>query len=117
VRILPGYDEQIAKINERIQREIKKAVQLENKKSSREAREKATQRKDDTRLKIIIGADVLAYFPEMRRFKPRKNNAENRAEFAEFAAMLSILAADKEYVAALQEKARARVAVRTAEEN
>jgi hypothetical protein len=47
----------------------------------------------------------MSYFPQLQKLKPQKTNAENDVEFSKLAAICSLLAADKDYLARLEMEA------------
>jgi hypothetical protein len=102
------------KLTADIAKTAEKLDQLKRQKRDKETRERKKQDKLETRKKILIGATVLPYFPQLHRFKPQKNNAENNVEYAELAAFCSALAADKQTMARLEEEARRIVAAKQA---
>jgi hypothetical protein len=94
------------KLNSDIAKTEEKLEQLKRQKRAKEQRDKEARRKEETRLKIIIGAVVMSYFPQLQKLKPQKTNAENDAEFSKLAAFCSALADENETMARLEEKAR-----------
>lgn len=92
-------------LDERIALEREKLEQLQRRKRAQGQHEKECRRKDNERRKYIIGAMISQYFPEVENFQPRRTNAENDVEFAPLANFLSQLAADREYVTQLKERA------------
>jgi len=104
-------------LDERIARETQKLEQLKRQKKAQEAREKKNKRKIDTRRQIIIGGIVAKYFPEVLKFEPKYNNAENYIEFAPLANFLSVLNAQKDFVTQLKELAKQKANAQATPEN
>jgi O-phosphoseryl-tRNA(Cys) synthetase len=98
----------MATLDERIKKEEEKLRQLKNQKRSQEAREKKKARALDARQKIIAGAIFLDVFPEFKKLQPKKNNEENKIEYAPLANFLLTLRADNELVARLKAEAQTK---------
>ncbi|MDR1754654.1 MAG: hypothetical protein LBR74_07100, partial [Eubacterium sp.] len=80
-----------------------KTKRLEAEKKIKEKQEQEAKRKQDTRRCSFIGKLVIAHFPELLIYTPKRSETDNRVEFALVNVILSLLADDKEYLAALIE--------------
>ena len=89
---MSDYEQRLAKINEKLNKEKEKTRQLENQKRVLESREKEARRKLDTRQKIIAGGILLDVFPKYKRLQPQRNQTDNNKEFAPLAHFLLALA-------------------------
>ena len=98
-------------IDEEISKSMERIKQLTHQKKAQEAREKEKKKAIDKERQRIIGKIVSDYFPEVLRFQPHRNNADNETEFAPLVNFLSVLAADKDLVARLKDSALAKMAL------
>ncbi len=94
-------------LDERLKRSQERTKRLEAEKREKDQRAASAKRKQDAVRHRLIGELIAAHFPEVSQYQPKRTKAENKAEFAELDAVLSLLAEDKEYVSRLVEQARA----------
>ena len=91
-------DERISKAKENVER-------LERRRRAEQRLEREAQKKRNQRRNYIIGELVVKYFPEVLHFEPG-TKAENIIEFELLECFLLALAADRELVTRLKEKAK-----------
>ncbi len=89
--------------SERLQKIRERKSQLEKLEKEIINREKAVQRKTDTRRKIIIGGIVLKYLPEFQKLEPKRTDKENEVVFAPVADFFFKLTRDKKLLEWLKE--------------
>lgn len=92
-------------VNEHLNTSITRIEQIKNQAKSKARREREAQRKIDTRRNIIIGELVCKYFPNMKRYYPKGNDADIAKEFLFFESILSILAGNTALITELKEEA------------
>jgi len=111
------YEEKLAKINERLDKEKEIARQLENQRRALETAAKAKQNKMDSYRNKIAGAIFFDFFPKYKNLQPKRSKAENNVEFAPLTNFLAALAGDREAVARYEEEAAGKLAAQTPPEN
>jgi hypothetical protein len=94
----------VSRLNELLAQEVDEWKRLSGQKATQQPQGNSNPLSVDTRRQIIIGGMVIDKFPELLRFEPRNNEAEDNIEFAPFISFLALLAADTEYVNRLKEQ-------------
>ena len=84
---------------------------LERQKRLQKNREKKKQEALNIRRQIYIGKVIVELFPKTSEFQPRRTEAENTVEFEELINFVTLLAADKEYISKLIEKAKQKMLI------
>lgn len=95
----------MSNVNDYLKASITRIEQIKNQKKMNENRERETKRKVDAHRNFIIGELVCKYFPSMMRYQPHRNKADNEAEFANFANILSWLSDNTELLTNIKEEA------------
>jgi len=108
--------QQLDKINKRLEERQKETQQLENRKRVLESQQKAAQRKVENARKYRVGGIFLEYFPEFKQLEPKRTNALDYIEFAPLANFLSCLAAKADWVAQLKEESEVKTQTQLTEQ-
>lgn len=91
-------------IEEQIHRSQERTAKLERDNRIKQKNIKDAQKRKEQRRNYIIGELVSKYFPELLKLNPG-TKAENHITFEPFESFLTVLAADKELITKLKEKA------------
>jgi hypothetical protein len=97
-----SLNDRLLKAKEKLKR-LEEQQRFENKKEREAISNKNKQRN------IILGGIVAKHFPEVAKFEPHRNNADNEIEFKEFDLFLTLLAKDQEVITRLKEDVRIRL--------
>jgi len=95
---MAGLYEMHRKVKEK-EEHLKRQIQLRKKK------ERESKRKQDDSRNFIVGGLVTKYFPEIRRYQPRRNKAENAKEFETLENLLSAVSSNSEIMAQIRQLA------------
>jgi hypothetical protein len=98
-------------LEERIAKASEKYDQLMRQKKSKEVQDRKKKMAADKKRELIVGGIVVKWFPEILSLQPRLTNAENQTEFASLENILSLIAADTEYLNRLKEMTREQMSL------
>ena len=79
------------RVYEYFEASVSRTEQLKNRRRVKLRQEQAAKRKLDARRNYLIGELVCKYFPSVMQYQPQRNQADNKAEFADLESRLQWL--------------------------